>query len=175
MTALTKIAAARETSADLLAVDLQALVDRFRGDGGMLSANPRPELLAAFLTTAQRKRLAAALEATATARYEDVELFMVVRAWDEKAATSWLLRRLAKEPTGTNGEEEALPLGDLAWKLEDETLTGLTDAADERAGEIRDLWPDDRSEAAAERRREMLAALDRELRRDFAAALAARQ
>lgn len=175
MTALSKIAAERETSADLLAVDLQALVDRFRGDGGVLSANPRPELLAAFLTTAQRKRLTAALEATPTARYEDVELFMVVRGWDEKAATSWLVRQLGKEPASAKDQEVALPLGDLAWKLGDETLTELTDAADERAVEIRNLWPDDQSEAAAERRRELLAALDRELRHDFAAALAAKQ
>lgn len=169
--ALGEIAAKNDTSADLAAADLQVLVDRFRGDGGLLSEDPPPELLAAYFTTAQRKRLLAALEAT-TSRENDFGLFMIVRSWDEKAALAWLVQQLGKEPDA-DVEAAGSTLWWLEWKLEDERLTALADAARDRLNEIRELWPEDESEAAAKRREEMNAAVYRDLRHDFAATLAA--
>jgi len=104
--ALAAAAAKAGTSAEVAAEDLKAVVDRFHAEGGALRGEPPAALLGAYLTAAQRARLAAALGSTKTLRKEDLDLFSIVRAWDEKAVTDWLVRWLrAADPRSGDSEE----------------------------------------------------------------------
>lgn len=170
--ALAEHAAEAATSAEVAAGDLQVLVERFRADGGTLSQDPPAAVLGAFLTESHRERLTAALVGTDHLREEDLAVFHMVRAWDRDAAIDWLVRQLrSAEPA--EDLEGTWWLDALAEELEDESLSALVAAADEREEEINTRWPDDESESTDKLRDEARAALARELRRDCAEALAA--
>ncbi len=81
-------------SADVAAADLLLLVDRFRGSGGLLSAEPRPALLGAALTADHRQRLSAALLATDGLSHESFRFYKLVAGWNAAAAREWLVRAL---------------------------------------------------------------------------------
>ena len=92
------------TSTEVAAEDLKVVVDRFHAEGGALRGEPPAALLGAYLTAAQRARLTAALGSTETTSKGDRDLFSIVRAWDEKSATEWLVRRLRTAGSGASHE-----------------------------------------------------------------------
>lgn len=171
--ALASHAAEERLPADLAGEHLKALLERFHADGGRLRGEPPAELLGAFLTAGQRKRLTAALLATDRLDAADRDLFVLVRRWDEKAAREWLLRQLRTTPGP--GVEAAQPwmFVDLAGDLEDDALRQVAAAGIERQQEIAARWPpDDPAQDTRTLYQQKLAELEADLRRDFAAALA---
>ena len=169
--ALAGAAAKEGTSVEVAAEDLRAVVERFHDDGGTLEGEPPAALLGALVTAAQRERLTAALRSTETTSQRDRELFSIVRAWDEKAAREWLVRRLdAAEPKPGDSGELWWLVG-LAEELESEPLRALGAAAAERQQEITARWAGDASPETEELRQEELAALVQDLRHQFAAVL----
>jgi hypothetical protein len=171
--ALDERAAAEHVSADVAAADLLLLVDRFRGSGGMLSAEPRPALVGAALTADHRQRLTAALLATDGLTYESLQFYKLVAPWDAAAAREWLVRALASPESSWDANDNGMWwLGDLADELGDETLQALVSDATDRTEEIDELWADDDSEAAQKQREERKVAVRRELRHRFAERLA---
>jgi hypothetical protein len=169
--ALGELAAESGTGADLAALDLQVLVDRFRQDGGTVSQEPPAALVGAFLADSHRQRLAAALGATERLRQDDLELFQIVRTWDRDTAVRWLVRQL-RDAAPTEGLEGTWWLAGLADDLGDESLGAIVDRADDREKEIGARWPDDESQATEKLRQDARAELARELRRQLADALA---
>lgn len=171
--ALTGFAAAGGLPADLAGEHLKVLLERFHADGGTLRSEPPAELLGAFLTAEHRKRLTAALRATERLDNADRDLFVLVLRWDEKAAREWLLRQLRTTPRPGAEVERPWLFVNLADDLEDDALRQIAAAGIDRQREIADRWPpDDPAQETRTMYLEKLAALDADLRRDFAAALA---
>ncbi len=172
--ALADRAAAAQASVEVTAADLQRLVDRFRGSGGMLSAEPRPAFLGAALTVDHRQRLTAALVATEGLSDSSFTLFQLVRRWDADLAKEWLVRQLGAAESKWDAEEDASWwLESLAEQLGDEGLQALVTESIEREEEVEDLWPGDDSEETRKLRQERQLELRRELRQRFAVTLAA--
>jgi hypothetical protein len=169
--ALAEAATKAGTSAEIAAEDLKVVVDRFHAEGGTLSGEPPAALLGAYLTAAQRARLTAALAATETTSKEDRDLFTIVRAWDAKAATDWLVRRLrAADPK--SGDSGALWwLVGLADELDNDPLRDVAAVAAEREQELGARWASDTSQEAEKLHKEELAALVQDLRQQFVAVL----
>ena len=168
--ALRDLAGSQEGT-DVAAGDLRVLVERFRDGGGRLSEAPQPALVAAFLTRAHRERLTAALVATETLSQTDLELFTIVRGWNEEAAMGWLAARFRGEPPKDEART-AWWFAYLAEKLELGALTAVAEAAMTRENEIGELWSGDESAPTAALRQERLDALYRDLWQQFAEALA---
>jgi hypothetical protein len=171
--ALAEVAANEGTTVELAAADLQALVKRFRGEGGKLSEAPRPAFLGAALTEGQKQRLTKALLATRRLENPDLSLFAVVRGWNEAAAMTWLVRELRTGQPTESGELERL--AELAMDLQDERLEELATAALEREQEIEEHSPEAESAASQGDRQRELADLRKELRHRFADVLASAQ
>lgn len=170
--ALSERAAKEGTTMELAAQDLQSVVDRFRAAGGRISEEPRPELLGASMTEAQRKRLTVALRATESLEGADFDLFYIVRIWDEESAITWLARQLRTVKPKSGDSEELWRFSALAEELDNEALRALSDAAEAREEEIGKLWPEDESKETEARREKERTALREELRRHFAEVLA---
>ena len=168
--ALAEVAAKEGTTVELAAADLQALVKRFRGEGGKLSEVPRPAFLGAALTDGQKQRLIRALLATRRLENSDLALFALVRGWNEAAAMTWLVRELRTGQLTEPGELERL--AGLAMDLQDERLEELATAALERKREIEEHSPEAGPAASQGDRQRELADLCKELRHRFADALA---
>ena len=98
---------------------------------------------------------------------------MLVRRWDEEAAREWLLRQLRTTPSPGAEVERVQLFVVLAEDLKDDALRAIAAAGTWRQAEIAGRWPPD---APAQETRTMyqekLAALDADLRRNFAAVLA---
>jgi hypothetical protein len=169
--ALAEVATKAGTSAEVAAEDLRVVVDRFHDEGGTLRAEPPAALLGALLTAAQRERLTAALGSTETTSQEDRELFSIVRAWDEKAARDWLVRRLGTAEPKAGDSGELWWLFGLAEELENEPLRAIAAAAAERKEEIEARWAGDTSPETEKLRRQELAAIVQDLRHQFVAVL----
>jgi hypothetical protein len=165
--ALAEIAERDGITVTAAAADLKALIDRFRGEGGKLSEEPRPAFLGAALTDGQKERLTAALSAAERLADVDLALFGIVRTWDDKAATAWLVRQLR---TGVSEEDyagEIWRLQRLAAELQNESITELVEAAGLREQELKGRGSADEPEAKRE-----LAALVEDLRHRLAEELA---
>ncbi len=173
--ALAAVAAKAGTSAEVAAEDLKVVVDRFHAEGGTLSGEPPAAVLGAFLTAAQTQRLTAALAATATTSQEDRELFSIVRAWDSKAATEWLVRRLGAAEPKSGDSGELWWLVGLAEELESDPLRDVAAAAAERQQDIQARWAGDTSQETEKLRQEELAALVQDLRHQFVAVLSSKR
>jgi len=169
--ALAEVAKQAGTSAEVAAEDLRVVVDRFHDEGGTLGGEPPAPLLGAFLTAALRERLTAALGSTETTSQGERELFSIVRAWDEKAAREWLVRRLGTAEPKPGDSGELWWLVGLAEELENEALRAAAAAAAERHQEIEARWAGDRSQETEKLRQQELAALVQDLRHQFAAVL----
>jgi hypothetical protein len=169
--ALAEIAAKAGTSAEVAAGDLRVVVDRFHDDGGTLRGEPPAALLGALLTAAHRARLTAALGSTETTSQGDRELFSIVRAWDEKAAREWLVRRLGAAEPKPGDSGELWWLVGLAEELENEPLRAVAAAAVDRRQEIEARWTGDTSPETEKLRTQELAAIVQDLRHQFAAVL----
>jgi carboxypeptidase family protein len=168
--ALAAAATKAGTTDEVAAADLKVVVDRFHAEGGTLRGEPPAAVLGAFLTAAQRERLTAALGSTETTSQGDRELFSIVRAWDAKAATEWLVRRLrTAEPAGDSGE--LWWLVGVAEELENDSLRDVAAAAAERQQELQARWASDASQETEKLRKDELAALVQDLRRQFVAVL----
>jgi hypothetical protein len=172
LAALKERAATEGTTMELAAQDLRAVVDRFRAAGGRISEEPRPELLGASMTEAQRNRLTAALRGSETLEDADYDLFFLVRTWDEEAAMTWLVRQLRTVQPKSADSEGLWRLRGLAEVLDNEALRALADVAEAREEEIGKLWPEDESRETEARREKERSLLRGELRRQFAEVLA---
>jgi hypothetical protein len=172
--ALAQFAEKEGTTPLVAAADLQALVDRFRGEGGKLSEEPRPAVLGAALTENQKKRLTRALSATKSLKRADLDLFSIVRTLDEEAATAWLVQQLRTAKPDVEDEGEVWPLLNLSMELQNEKMQGLVEAALEREQEIEERKPDG-SDADQNLRQRELATLREELRHRLAEELASAQ
>ena len=171
--ALNERAAEAHVSADVAATDLLLLVDRFRGSGGMLRAEPRPALVGAALTVDHRQRLIAALLATEGLSNESFTFYKLVAGWNAAAAREWLVRALGTPESSWDENDNAMWwLGDLADELGEEALQAQVSDATDRTEEIDELWADDDSEAARQQREERKVTVRRELRHRFAERLA---
>jgi hypothetical protein len=169
--ALAAAATKAGTSAEVAAEDLKVVVDRFRAEGGALRGEPPAALLGAYLTAAQRARLTAALGSTETTSKGDRDLFSIVRAWDEKAATEWLVRRLRTADPKSGDSGDLWWLFGVAEELNNDPLRDVAAAAAERDQEMRARWASDASQETEKLRQEELAALVQDLRRQFVAVL----
>jgi hypothetical protein len=169
--ALAEFATNAGTTAAVAAEDLKVIVNRFHDDGGTLSGEPPAALLGAFVTSEQIERLTAALGSTDTTSAGDRELFSIVRAWDDKAAMEWLVRRLGTAEPKPGDSEELWWLVGLAEELGNEPLRAAAAAASERQQEIEALWAGDASHETKKLRQEKLAALVQDLRHQFVAVL----
>lgn len=169
--ALAEAATKAGTSVEVAAEDLKVVVDRFHAEGGTPRGEPPAALVGAFLTAAQRERLTAALAATETTSNGDRGLFSIVRAWDEKAATEWLVRRLKTAEPKSEDSGDIWWLFGVAEELGNDTLRDVAAAAAERHQEIQARWASDASQETEKLRQEELAALVRDLRHQFVAAL----
>jgi hypothetical protein len=170
--AVRELAARDGVAGDVAAADLRVVVDRFRAEGGRLGLELRPEVVGAFLTAEHRDRLTAALVATRRVGEAELALVSVVLAWNAEAAKAWLARWLLEEPAP--GDLDAMWwLASLGEELDDPALDAFMPSALERWHEIQALWPGDDSEETSRLREEQLAAVRRDIRHRFAAALAA--
>jgi Carboxypeptidase regulatory-like domain len=169
--ALAENATKAGISAEVAAEDLKIVVDRFHAEGGALRGDPPAALLGAHLTAAQRARLTAALGSTETTSKGDRELFSIVRAWDEKAATEWLVRRLRAADPKSGDSGDLWWLFGVAEELNDDPLRDAAAAAAEREQEMQARWAGDASPETEKLRQEELAALVQDLRRQFVALL----
>jgi hypothetical protein len=169
--ALAAAAAKAGTSAEVAAEDLKVVLDRFHAEGGALKGEPPAALLGAYLTAAQRARLTAALGSTKTLSKGDLDLFSIVRAWDEKAVTDWLVRRLRTADPKSGDSEELWWLVCIAEELDNDALRDAAAAAAEREQEMQTRWAGDASQETEKLRHEELAALVQDLRQQFAAVL----
>ena len=172
--ALATAATKAGTSAEIAAEDLKVVLDRFHAEGGALRGEPPAALLGAYLTAAQRARLTAALGAlgsTKTLSKGDREFFSIVRAWDEKAVTDWLMRRLRTADPKSGDSEELWWLVGLAEELDNDALRDAAAAAAEREQEMQARWAGDASQETEKLRHEELAGLVQDLRRQFVAVL----
>ena len=167
---LARVAEKEGTTAELAAADLQALVGRFRREGGKLSEAPRPAFLGAALTDGQKKRLTSALSATKSLDASDLNLFEIVRVWDEPSAITWLIRELRTVKPKAEDTGELWHLQGLATDLQNGRLQGLTEVFLTRQREMEENWPED--EASRELRRRELVPLLEELWHRFADVLA---
>jgi hypothetical protein len=172
--ALAQFAEIEGTTSLVAAADLQSLVDRFRGEGGKLSEEPRPAVLGAALTENQKKRLTRALSATKSLKDADLDLFRIVRTVDEEAATAWLVRQLRTAKPDVEDRGEVWRWLNLSMELQNEKMRGLVAAALDRQREIEEREPDG-SEADQNLRQRELATLREELRHRFAEELASAQ
>ncbi len=170
--ALRELAAKEGTTSEIAAQELQAAVDRLRREGSSLPEESAPAVVGASVTEDEQARLTAALGSTEGMRYADLALFRLVRSWDEEAAMVWLARQLSTAELEPEDSEALWRLIGLAEDLKDEALIALAEAAEARAEEIEELWPEDETEETEKLRQEKLAALYQELREDFAEALA---
>jgi hypothetical protein len=171
--ALAAAALKSGTSAEVAAEDLKVLLDRFHAEGGTLRGEPPAALLGAYLTATQRARLAAALGSTKTLSTGDRELFSIVRAWDEKAATDWLVRRLRTTDPKSGDSGELWWLFGVAEELDNDALRDAVAAAAERQLEMQGRWASDTSPETEKLQQEERAALVQDLRRQFVAVLSA--
>jgi hypothetical protein len=169
--ALAETATKAGTSAEVAAEDLKVVVDRFHAEGGALREEPPAALLGAYLTAAQRARLTAALGSTETTSKGDRDLFSIVRAWDEKAATEWLVGRLRTADPKSGDSGELWWLFGVAEELNNDPLRDAAATAAERQQEIQARWASDASQDTEKLRQEELAALVQNLRQQFAAVL----
>jgi hypothetical protein len=172
--ALAQFAEKQGTTSTVAAADLQALVDRFRGEGGKLSEEPRPAVLGAALTENHKKRLTRALSATKGLKDADLDLFAIVRTLDEEVAMAWLVRQLRTAKPDVEDGGEVWRLLSLSMALQNEKMQGLAEAALDRQREIEEREPDG-SEADQNLRQRELATLREELRHRFAEELASTQ
>nr|MDP9119836.1 hypothetical protein [Acidobacteriota bacterium] len=166
--ALAEAATHAGTTTAAAAEDLKVIEERFHAAGGKLSGQPPAAILGAHLNAAHKTRLTAALTSTDTTSEGDRELFSVVRAWNEKTARQWLVRRLSTaEAEPGRSEDELWWLIGLAEELENERLRAIGAEASKQQQEIAALLGDD----AARLRQERLDALVQDLRRQFVAEL----
>jgi hypothetical protein len=102
----------------------------------------------ALLIEAHKARLAAALLATPTMTFADLELFRLVRELDPAAATLWLVEtlRLGVLPDG----DISARLEEFAETLDEQAAEAFLDGAEERLDAIDELSPEDPSPAAEE-------------------------
>lgn len=128
---LEQLAKTRDTSTEQAAQDLRAVVDRFVAEGGSFDVEPRPRLLAAFLTDAQKERLSEAFRTAPRLTGAELDLYAIVRRWDGDAAVSWLARKFQDAEPAT-AEFDRQVMGLLAEDLDDEELKGLLASADEQ-------------------------------------------
>lgn len=128
--ALNRLAQARGTSDEQAAQDLQAIAARFERDGGTFGSEPAPALTAAFLTAAQKERLARVLLESRRLDQVDCDLFHLVQPWSGKAALAWLAQRFQDtEPESVEVSREAMDL--LAEGFGDPELKSHLETADE--------------------------------------------
>ena len=146
-------------------------MDRFHAEGGALREEPPAALLGAYLTAAQRARLTAALGSTETTSKGDRDLFPIVRAWDEKAATEWLVRRLRAADPKSGDSGELWWLFGVAEELNNDPLRDAAATAAEQQQEMQARWASDTSQDTEKLRQEELAALVQDLRHQFVAVL----
>ncbi|HEV7667388.1 MAG TPA: carboxypeptidase-like regulatory domain-containing protein [Thermoanaerobaculia bacterium] len=173
--ALQNLAASQKTTPELAAPDLLATVKGFREEGGTVKRSDRPLLLGASLTDRQKRRLTAALQETEGLRGVDLNLFEIVRKWDEKAAETWLAHQLRTvEPKPADEELVTWQLDDIAEKLDDNALRALTDGARDRYRGIYQLFGNDCSKADEKLREKKLATSRKDLRHQFGKAVAHR-
>jgi hypothetical protein len=111
-------------------------------------ASEDPGELGAMVTEAHKARLAAALLATPTMTFADLELFRLVRELDPAAATLWLVEtlRLGVVPDG----DISARLDEFAETLDEQAAEAFLDGAEERLDAIDELSPEDPSPAAEE-------------------------
>lgn len=173
--ALAEAATKAGTSAEVAAEDLKVVLDRFHAEGGALRGEPPAALLGAYLTGTQRARLTAALGSTKTTSKGDRELFSIVRTWDEKAATAWLVRRLRTADPKSGDSGDLWWLFGVAEELDNDALRDAAAAAAEREQEIQARWAGDASQVTEKLRNEELAALVQDLRQQFVAVLSSMQ
>lgn len=169
--ALAAAATKAGTSAEVAADDLKAVLDRFHAEGGALRGELPAALLGAYLTAAQRARLTAALDTTKTLSKGDCGLFSIALAWNEKAATEWLVRRLKTADPKSGDSWELWWLYGVAEELDNDPLRDAVAAAAERFEEMQARWEGDTSHETEKPRQEELAALVQDLRRQFVALL----
>jgi len=170
--ALASFAAKEGTTVELAAADLQALVERFHREGGKLSEVPRPAFLGAALTDRQKKRLTGALLAAKSLDASDLNLFAIVRGWDEPSAITWLIRELRTVKPKAEDTGELWRLQTLATDLQNEKLQGLAEAFITRQREMEENRPEDETEASRDRRQRELVPLLEDLWHRFADVLA---
>lgn len=173
---LGELAKRRGTSPEQAAEDLRAVVARFLDEGGSFENEPAPAVLAAFLTDEQKERLNEAFQATPRLTEAELGLFMIIRPWAGDAALSWLVRKFQKTGPEAGGLDRQVMIV-LAEELEDEELKGFLAAADE---EIEEYQSSLAEESMAETNwlvdlKSKSEAVEKELRRRFAQALAGRK
>jgi hypothetical protein len=149
-----------------------ALLARLARDVGDVDGGPAPAVVAASIDAAQRRRLVKTLEAAEAWNEANRTLYSLVRVVDATAADGWLLARLR---TAEAADDDAWWLGAIAEEMNDAELRRIAGDAVKRRNEIDQLWPEDWSEAAVARREPMYADVERDLHRDFAAALVRRR
>jgi len=180
--ALAEVARRENVPVEVAAADLQALADRFRSEGGVFRQDPPAVLIGASLSTGQRARLLTALRASSAIDAGSRMLYQIVRELDSRAADGWLLERLRGEgdqAVAADDEEDITWwLRDVAAEIGDDGVRDLAAAAtareqavfariNEQAAAGMALSPE-----AQQAMHDALNAIARELRRDFAAALA---
>ncbi|HXU29485.1 MAG TPA: carboxypeptidase-like regulatory domain-containing protein [Thermoanaerobaculia bacterium] len=170
LAALGRFAEAKSLSVERAADDLRAVVTHFVAEGKSFENEPAPEMVAAFLTDAQRQRLVEALVATHTRTEADFELYRIARAADPDATLAWLTRTVRElKPSPADSAIETLDL--LAAELDSEKLKSLVAAARTALEGIDSVQPDEPTPDQASLRDARYAAVDRELIRNFQEAL----
>jgi hypothetical protein len=153
---------------------LQGVLADFAAAGGAADTAAAPELVAAFLTDAERERLTSALLATPHLETADLELYELVSSWHEDRLLPWMIGRL-ESPDLSDGEGRRA-MEEIADVLDDEGLMKLLDTPPEEQL----AHPDARIDlaaaiAAAERQEREKAAAAASLRQRFLAALRQRE
>lgn len=172
LAALDRFADAKKLSAGQAAGDLRAVVSHFLTEGKSFGSEPSPEMVAAFLTHEQRKRLVDALLATHTITDGDLELYWIARSANPEAALSWLtrtVRELKPHP------DSSAILRLLAEELGDEHLQDLVAAGQKALDQIDSVQPDEPTAEQSSLRDARYAAVELELLGSFQEALATAQ
>ena len=88
-----------------------------------------------------------ALLATERLESADLQLFSLVRPWDDASAKAWLIEQLRVWEPAAEDELFNTALYEVQLYLDDSELAALFEQASDREAEIAELWGEDDSEA----------------------------